>query len=92
MNEVGDADLQASISPFQMWHWLAGEPLKHGGFGPQYGGTSYQERVSRMQSRTGEAMRTPYPQANTHVRFDANGDGTGTPGTNRSSRRRYGRR
>lgn len=26
-----------------------GEPLKLGGFGPQYGGTSYQERVSRMQ-------------------------------------------
>ena len=25
------------------------EPMKHGGFGPQYGGTSYQERVSRLQ-------------------------------------------
>ena len=70
------------------------EPLKHGGFGPQYGGTSYQERVSRMQARTGEdrSMRTMYTQSNTHVRFDANGEGTPGPGSGSKARRRYGRR
>ncbi len=45
-----------------------------------------------MQARTGEAMRTPYTQANTHLRFDANGDGTEVAGSSRNSRRRYGRR
>ncbi|CAK0787051.1 hypothetical protein CVIRNUC_010267 [Coccomyxa viridis] len=70
-----------------------GEPLKLGGFGPQYGGTSYQERVSRMQVKTGEdhSMRTSYAGANTHLRFDANGDGAPAANPNRV-RRRYGRR
>ena len=75
------------------WHAGNAEPLKHGGFGPQYGGTSYQERVTRMQARTGEdrGMRTEFEQPNTHVYFDANGIAERKARGSRA-RRLYGRR